>query len=253
MYVVEAGEAAAERIIHQMVENDQREALTDADRAAAFQQLVLEGFGVAAIAKRTGTKPRTVKTGLAVADNATAVTAMAEQQLTLDQAAVLIEFDDDPDVRATLIQVATTDPAQLAHAAQRARDDRTRHQARTAAEADLTACGYTVLDRDWLYNGEYTRITDLRTTAGDPVTEVDVADVNGRAAHVRVGFDGITETIYFVADPKGAGFKKANGAGAGNGPMSDEQKAERRTLIANNKTFHVGNGQVLDRESGRLR
>lgn len=237
VYVVEADEAAAERIIHQMVENDQREALTDADRAAAFQQLVLEGLGVAAIAKRTATKPQTVKTGLAVADNATAVTAMTEHQLTLDQAAVLIEFDDDPDVRATLIQVATTDPAQFAHAAQRARDDRTRHQARTAAEADLTARGYPVLDRDWFYNGEYTRLTDLRTPAGGPVTEADIADVDGRAAYVRVGFDGIAQTIYFLANSKAAGFKKATGAGAGNGPMSDEQKAERRTLIANNKAW----------------
>lgn len=237
VYVVEADDATAERIIQQMVENDQRQALTDADRTAAFQQLVFAGLGIATIARRTGTKPHTVKTSLAVADNQAAATAMAEHQLTLDQAAVLIEFDDDPDTRATLIQVATTDPAQFAHAAQRARDNRTRTQARTTAETDLTDRGYTVLDRDWFYNGEYTRITDLRTADGDPVTEADIADIQGRAAHVRVGFDGIAETIYFLADPKAAGFKNTTGAGTDSGPMTDEQKQQRRTLIANNRAW----------------
>ncbi len=51
-----------------MVENDQREALTDSDRAAAFQQLAFEGLSVTAIARRTGTKQKEVKTALAVVE-----------------------------------------------------------------------------------------------------------------------------------------------------------------------------------------
>ena len=87
VYIVEADEVTAERIVQQMVENDQREALTDSDRAAAFQQLAFEGLSVTAIARRTGTKQKDVKTALAVTENPVAASAIQEHQLTLDQAA----------------------------------------------------------------------------------------------------------------------------------------------------------------------
>ena len=83
-----------------MVENDQREALTDGDRAGAFQQLAFEGLSIAAIAKRTGTKQNVVKSGLVVAENVVAATAIQTHQLTLDQAATLIEFEDDEETCA---------------------------------------------------------------------------------------------------------------------------------------------------------
>ncbi|QNE35919.1 ParB/RepB/Spo0J family partition protein [Leifsonia shinshuensis] len=68
VYLVDADEVPSERIVQQMVENDQREALTDSDRAAAFQQLAFEGLSVTAIARRTGTKQKEVKTALAVVE-----------------------------------------------------------------------------------------------------------------------------------------------------------------------------------------
>ncbi|QNE36844.1 ParB/RepB/Spo0J family partition protein [Leifsonia shinshuensis] len=148
VYLVDADEVAAERIVQQMVENDQREALTDGDRAAAFQQLAFEGLSVTAIARRTGTKPKEVKTALEVVENQVAASAIQEHQLTLDQAAVLIEFDGDDEIRADLIKVATTDPAQFAHAAQRARDEKARAKTKTDAEADLVGRGYLILDSD---------------------------------------------------------------------------------------------------------
>jgi ParB family chromosome partitioning protein len=107
---VNAEDVTAERIVQQMVENDQREALTDGDRAAAFQQLAFEGLSVTAIARRTGTKAKEVKTALAVTENEAAASAIQEHQLTLDQAAVLIEFVGDDEIRTDLIEVATTAP-----------------------------------------------------------------------------------------------------------------------------------------------
>ena len=74
VYLVDADEVTAERIVQQMVENDQREALTDGDRAAAFQQLAFEGLSVSAIARRTGTRQKEVKTALAVTENPVANT-----------------------------------------------------------------------------------------------------------------------------------------------------------------------------------
>jgi ParB family chromosome partitioning protein len=41
--------------------------------------------------------------------------------------------------------------------------------------------------------------------------------------------------LYYLADPKAAGFKR--NSGNANGPMTDEQKSERKELIANNKAW----------------
>lgn len=244
VYIVDADEAPAERIIQQMVENDQREALTDGDRAAAFQQLAFEGMSVTAIAKRTATKPKDVKTALAVAENAVAASAIHEHPLTLDQAAVLIEFDDDA-TRAQLIEVATSDPAQFTHAAQRARDERTRAKVKADAEADLTARGYTILDHEVYYGDSgHTNIRELRTQDGERVNVEDIENVDGRAAYVRVPWNGDAQVVYYLSDPKAAGFRKEGASAAG--PMTDEQKAERRTLIANNKAW--ASAQVVRRE-----
>ncbi len=238
VYVVEAAEATAERIIQQMVENDQREALTEGDRAAAFQQLALEGMSVTAIAKRTGTKAKEVKTALTVAENPVATAAITEHPLTLDQAVVLIEFDDDAEARATLIDVATTNPTQFEHAVQRARDERERAQIKATAEADLTERGYTVLPQEpGYYDTEYTPLRDLVTSDGDRVTVEHIENLAERFASVRVYYGGEPSTTYYLRDYKSAGFRKDSGAGANSGPMTDEQKAERRTLIANNKAW----------------
>ena len=247
VYLVDADEVTAERIVQQMVENDHREALTDSARAAAFQQLAFEGLSVTAIARRTGTRQKEVKTALAVTENQAAASAIREHQLTLDQAAVLIEFDGDEAVRADLIQVATTNPTQFAHAAQRARDDKARAQVKADAEAELSGRGYVVLENDpGYYDTEYSRISELLTAGDQRVTVDHIESIDGRAAYVRVYADGDASITYFVKDAKAAGFHTYGSGQAKSGPMTDEQKAERRTLIANNKAW--ASAEVVRRE-----
>ncbi|ANF31945.1 hypothetical protein A0130_09890 [Leifsonia xyli] len=247
VYLVDADEETTERIVQQMVENDQRQALTDRDRAAAFQQLACEGLSVTAIARRTGTRQKEVKTALAVTQNPVTASAIQEHQLTLDQAAVLIEFDSDDDIRADLIQVATTDPAQFAHAAQRARDDKARAQVKADAEAKLSERGYVILENDpGYYDTEYTRISELLTADDQHVTVDHIESIDGRAAYVWVYADGDANVSYFVRDAKAAGFHTYGGGQAKSGPMTDEQKAERRTLIANNKAW--ASAEIVRRE-----
>ncbi|PPI12786.1 hypothetical protein C5D04_11280 [Rathayibacter sp. AY1D2] len=66
----------------------------------------------------------------------------------------------------------------------------------------------------------------------------DIENVEGRAAYVRVVFTGSSADVsYYLSDPRAAGFRKEGGNTAG--PMTDEQKAERRTLVANNKAWHA--------------
>ena len=111
VYIVDVNEADdAQRIVEQLVENEQRQALTDGDRIQAWKALELEGLTATAIAKRTGTKRAKITTGLTVAASDTGTRLIAEAGMTLDQAATLIEFEDDPDTVAKLTQVAAEQP-----------------------------------------------------------------------------------------------------------------------------------------------
>jgi ParB family chromosome partitioning protein len=247
-YIVEADETTVDRIVQQIVENEHREDVTDAQLSAAYQQLAFEGMTPAVIAKRTGMKAATVKTGLAVAKNSTAASAIVNHSLTLDQAATLIEFEGDDETVAQLIDTATTDPGQFAHAAQRARDERRVAEIKDAATADLIARGFTVLDREpGYYETDVVRISELVTKEGERVTPQDIAEVPGRSAFVRVYFTSDEAAVtYYLSDFKAAGFRKDSGSGSTSGPMTDEEKAERKTLIANNKAW--ASAEVVRRE-----
>jgi ParB family chromosome partitioning protein len=238
VYIVEADETTIDRIVQQMVENDHRAAVTDSDRVAAFQQLTFEGLTPAAIAKRTGSKATTVEAGIAVAGHNVAASAIVDHSLTLDQAATLIEFEGGDKTVADLIEVAVTDPAQFAHAAQRARDNIKRSTVKKATEAELAARGFEILDREFgYYETDYVGINNLVTKDGDRVTVDQIGITEGRAAFVRVYIGGESQVTYYVKNFKSAGFRKDSGAGSTSGPMTDKQKADRITLVANNKAW----------------
>lgn len=104
-----------------------------------------------------------------------------------------------------------------------------------------------MLDRDrGYYETDYTRITELVGPDGERATEESIADVGGRAAYVQVWSTDSVRVTFYLRDPKAVGFRKDSGAGASSGSMSDEQKAGRRTLIANNKAW--ASAEVVRRE-----
>src|SRR6266545_6682746 len=82
-------------LIDKISENDRRAALTENDRVKGWEQLAALGVSAVTIAEQSGEKVRRIKTGLSVAANSTASRALAKYPLTIDQAAALIEFDDD--------------------------------------------------------------------------------------------------------------------------------------------------------------
>ena len=240
VYIVEADAADdAQRIVEQLVENDQRQALTDGDRIQAYKALELEGLSVTAIAKRTGTKRDKNKTGLTVAASETGTRLIVESGMTLDQAATLIEFEDDPEVVATLTQTATEEPGYFPHAVQRARDERAAAQAREAGEQGEAAKGHRILSEApaWDARTPY-RLGDLRTSEGERVTADEIQGKDGVAVYVRGYRDGTHQVNYYVDEPETLGYTVVDdGMGRKAGPMTDEEKAERKTLIANNKDW----------------
>ncbi|WP_241710544.1 ParB/RepB/Spo0J family partition protein [Arthrobacter bambusae] len=221
----------ADRLATQVVENDHRSALTDADRAEAFHQMSLLGVSASVIARKMGAKKALVDTALKVKSNSTAAQAL-EQGLTLEQSAVIEEFADAPEAAAALERLAMENPGGFAHQAQRLRDER-RNAARIAeATAEAQAKGLTVLQEDpgyYDYKGAAAAISKLTTADGVPLTDED-AD----AVYLGTGYSGLY-TRFAVADWKARGLRKEGKAPAGG--MTEEEKAARREVIENNKAM----------------
>lgn len=231
VYVVDSL-TEADRLAKQVVENDHRQALTDHDRAEAFHQLSLLGVSATQIARKTGAKKTTVDSALKVRANDTATAALANG-MTLEMAAVIDEFSDDPEAITRLVQVAAENPQGFEHTAQRLRDDRTRAALIAEDTAEAEAQGLKIVDAEvtyWDYKGPVANIRDLRTSDGEPLTLAD-AD----AAHIGWSYTGNVTVSYFNTDWKAAGFTKPGAARSGK--MSEEEKAERRTVIENNKAW----------------
>jgi ParB family chromosome partitioning protein len=134
VFVVEPLSDEKVRIVDQLIVNDQRESLGVSESVAAVKQLELFGMTAAAIAKKTGYQRKVVDVALQVGGNDVAAAAIAEHDLTLDQAAVLLEFEGHPAIVADLI-VAATQGRGFEHTAQRHRDY-LEHEARLAAVAE---------------------------------------------------------------------------------------------------------------------
>lgn len=236
-YIVEGDDSTVTRLLEQFAENEHRASLTEPERAAVFQQLAFEGLTVPQIAKRTGVKKTVVEAGITVADSEFAGRIATKHEVTLDQAAAILEFEDDPTAVKSLVQYAEDAPEQFLHEVQRQRDDRTRRQQVEAEQEALRDQGFTILDRAPYYGEkEYTSIVDLVTRDGKPVTIDDLGGITDKYAVVRSGWDGVTSEAY-LREVKAYGFKKKSATGTGAGPMTDEQKTERKELIANNKAW----------------
>jgi ParB family chromosome partitioning protein len=239
VYILGATDSETARIFEQMDENDRRRALTDNDRANAFQQLTLLGVSAAQIAKQSHTKRKIVDAALTVTASPLAAAVLAEHDLTLDQAVVLAEFDDDPALVAALTVVAVKEPAQFAHTAQRLRDERAVAEARDALTAELATAGVVVVDRPD-YDAKTTNLTSLRDAAGNHLDAEAHATCPGRAAYIAAGYGGqAPRAVHVCLDPKAHGHASTTSSGspAAGGPMSEEQKADRRAVIAGNAAW----------------
>lgn len=230
VYVVDTPEEAT-RLATQVVENDQRQELTHADRAEAFHQLSLLGMTPAKIAKRTGANKETVSQALIAKAN-DAATASLVQGLTIEQAAKIAEFDGYEEIIAELTETALEEPAEFVHLAQRHLDQLAEDAAVEAVKAELVESGKTLAtDEEMAYEGTAKAVTSLNRPDGEPATEDDA-----NAYHVRVLYNGKIESTPVVQGWKAAGFTDRWGnSGSKSGPMTEEQKDERKELISRNK------------------
>lgn len=201
--VVDGDERTATRIIEQLVENDQRADLTGLERVEAFKQLEFEGISLREISKRSGSHPTEVKAALAVAKSETMLGKLANHgQITLEQAATLIEFEDNEDTLADLIDTALHHPDEWVHGLQRARDAKARATKRAELAAEYEGRGYKV----WTSYPPYQEATEWLKLVGPsgPVTVEELESLDRRA--VFISTYGDPEAILYIAKPLPGGY-----------------------------------------------
>ncbi|KRA37906.1 MULTISPECIES: ParB/RepB/Spo0J family partition protein [unclassified Nocardioides] len=264
----------ADRITDQMVENLHRAAMRDSEIVGGVEQLALVGVTAAQIAKRAALGRDRVNAALAVADKERTRARVVAGDLTLDEAAIFAEFEDD--ARAVdQLERAKHFGRPLAHAAQRLRDE-AQERAVLLAEVDrFRAEGLPVLDPDEVSDPHRLRLADLvRTADGEPIPEDQWPTMPGAAVVVvsKWEYPGDTDEdspdedpdagdeedvdaepvqvfapLWICRDPEAAGLvqrwsyltsaRKSDDGEVDEAEAAEAAREERRRVIANNKAW----------------
>lgn len=164
-----------ERVAEQIVENDQRKSLTEAQRAKGIQQMLDAGVSVTKVAKKLSVHRDTVKAAAAAAGSTAAMDGLDTGQISLAEAAAITEFDDDPAAVDELLRAAGG--RMFGHKVEQLRQSRASALAYAEAAASYTAQGYSVIEQSPTWNDlSCVALHHLRTTDGEAVTEAAITD-----------------------------------------------------------------------------
>jgi ParB family chromosome partitioning protein len=231
--------AEAARIVTQLTENDQRQELTESERVFGYKQLAMFGVSADQIARKTNKPKAHVVQALAVAGSDVAVDAIEKHELTLDQAAVLVEFQDNNKAIAELQQLAAERPEMIEHRAQQWRSQIARERHGQSVADKASADGWTVTYRgqyDYGIPNGHQRVTDLWRSDDPTKTKLtldDVKDSPGRVVLIDVANarGDEAQVTWLIKDHKKHGYEAHSDAwstSAGKGPLSEEEKEARR-------------------------
>ncbi|KPN48320.1 ParB/RepB/Spo0J family partition protein [Mycobacterium intracellulare] len=178
VYVLPAANAddeTIERIVHQLVTNDQKHDLTDAQRARGIQQMIDAGMSVTKVAKKLAVAKDTVKAAATAARSAAAMHALGEGQLSLAEAAAITEFEDMAGAVDRLVLVAGT--RRFEHTLAQLRKERVSAQAEAQAAQGYRERGFTVLaQHPEAWNPECIALRHLLIGDGQSVDEQAISD-----------------------------------------------------------------------------
>ena len=239
------------RIAAQVSENTNRAGLRAVEISDAVEQMALLGVPAGQIAKAAGLRKAQVEAArkVAAANKAVKEAIIEAPELTLDQAAELTSWGEDPDAVADLLAAAEDGEVSFAHTRSRLADQRERREAIKAAEDGWIAKGYLVIQPEGSYEklppgAAYVR--DLADADGKPLltgwsgVSEGHATCPDRAVFVnRWRPDDATEVCL---DPKGNNHPKAPSHHTANTAAAAKAGAERSTVIANNKSWKLATG-----------
>jgi ParB family chromosome partitioning protein len=168
-----------DRLVEQITENDQRSALTQADRVNGIQQLLDTGLSITKVAKKLAVSGERVRNSKAVAGSQTALDALSDpaRPVTLAEAAAIAEFDGDDDAVERLRRCAGGQyfEHQLSQL-RRAREDAALQE---AAAKEWRDKGYAVLSEQpasFDPDPQCVPLDSLLRPDGQPATDADVTD-----------------------------------------------------------------------------
>ena len=194
-----AADTAAEtidRIVHQIVTNDHKSDLTDAQRARGIQQMIDAGLSVSKVAKKLAVGKDTVTAAQAAAKSSVALEALEGGQISLAEAGALTEFEHDgPEAVDRLVRAAGT--PQFDHVVSQLRSERASAQALAEATAHYTERGFTILDEEqrWGWDPERVPMRYLQRDGDDGEPEGVDESVITDAQHWAVWLDEYTEYV----------------------------------------------------------
>ena len=226
-----------ERIIGQIIENDQRSDLADSERAAGFQQLTLFGMSADEIARATKTKRDKVRSAVRLVKEApNTLEAMAEKQLTIDEALILSEFENDAPEREQLQQAIENTPHLVDQFVGKLRAERNRRLAHEElrAEARKQKVKWADPEKVGRWSSPYEKLDGLRIGKNTEAPTVEEAREQGglvaSAVENREWEKGVVtisyELEYFVEDPKEHGYRKPRDPNAQ--PVSQAEQDRKR-------------------------
>lgn len=169
-----------ERLVEQIVLNEHRAALTDAQRVRGINQLLLAGVSPTKVAKKLSTRVKVVETARTVHGCSAAMSALDDGQMSLVDAAALCEFEDDADAQAELL--ANSGTPRFEHRLEQLRRAREEHRLRTEAAQPYIEKGFTVLEhRPKWRDPDYIGLDELRMADDTSVTDDYIAQMDPSA------------------------------------------------------------------------
>lgn len=244
---VTATQTAAERIVDQVVVNEQRAEIDEIEGIEAVRELMLFDVAVPAIIEQTGLSEMFVTRAAKVGASAAAVTSMADHQLSFDTALLVAEFEDSPTEQAELLEIAKK--GQAWQVRERAEDMlNARELAKLGVE--IVAAGMTLIEEPDYDSEDPRRLDrlfvdkalDKRLDQEDHDRVVELAGDGLRAYPTRGWVNG--EYSYRIAYAV-AGWRERGlfGRDYGSTPTpatpedAEKLKAERRLVRENTKTW----------------
>jgi ParB family chromosome partitioning protein len=227
-------EAEIDRIFQQWDENDGREDLTAADRAAAVQALFDLGADEAVITRKTGLGKAAIAAARKVAASETARTLAAQYPLDLEQAAHVAELGTDAATTDSLVKAAGEGRVRFEHAVEQARAERADRLVLDAHAAKLEKGGIKVTRESLPWEN---RIYFWAGKDGSEMSAREHKACPGNVVTLSIGSNGKAEESWWCTDPKGNGHKRHRPRGSGAGQTEEEAAAERKLVIDGNKAW----------------
>ncbi len=242
-----AAEAEVDRVVHQVVENDHRAGLTNRERVRAVDQLALLGVPAGQIAKRMTLSKEAVAAAQQVARSETAIAYVDAPEVTLEQVALLAEFENDEEATKKLVDQLNWRPENLAATAQRIRDDLATREQMTSMAKELADSGVTVIEPPAYDDKKTAPLRSLRDGKGRLLKADKHAECPGHVAWVEPGSswmqDSSPKTAYGCQGWARNGHQHSDGSRAkvAAADMTEEQhdqaRRERRHVVESNKDW----------------